>query len=177
MKKKENYTWKYAKNPGNIIEFCHYGKMGTLHKPLDFLVWDILRDLTNPLVTYIYLFLFIASANMQHRTYNLLVTYIYLFLFIASANMQPSFSRRSYLQLPPFTGVPERTQVELLAYPRVNSGIVMFMGQTGTDQRMSDFLLITLDNGIVKAVVNLGKELNAVKSIGFFGGEGLIFFM
>ena len=31
LKKKENYTWKFVKKPGNIMEFCHSGKMGTLY--------------------------------------------------------------------------------------------------------------------------------------------------
>ena len=31
-KLKENYTWKLVKNPGNIMEFCYYGKVGTLCK-------------------------------------------------------------------------------------------------------------------------------------------------
>ena len=31
LNKNENYTWKFVKkNPGNIMEFCHHGKMGTL---------------------------------------------------------------------------------------------------------------------------------------------------
>ena len=76
----------------------------------------------------------------------------------AAANVQPSFSGGSYVRLPPFQGVPERTEVELLVYPLVTSGIVMFMGQGGSDQRLSDFLIIALDNGIVKAAVNLGRN-------------------
>ena len=34
LKKKENYTWKFVKKPGNIMEFCHSGKMGTLKSPV-----------------------------------------------------------------------------------------------------------------------------------------------
>ena len=30
LNKNENYTWKFVKKPGNIMEFCHRGKMGTL---------------------------------------------------------------------------------------------------------------------------------------------------
>ena len=30
LNKNENYTWKFVKKPGNIMEFCHHGKMGTL---------------------------------------------------------------------------------------------------------------------------------------------------
>ena len=30
LNKNENYTWKFVKKPGNIKEFCHCGKMGTL---------------------------------------------------------------------------------------------------------------------------------------------------
>ena len=30
LNKNENYTWKFVKKPGNIMEFCHCGKMGTL---------------------------------------------------------------------------------------------------------------------------------------------------
>ena len=26
----ENYTWKFVNKNGNIMEFCHRGKMGTL---------------------------------------------------------------------------------------------------------------------------------------------------
>ena len=31
LNKNENYTWKFVKKPGNIMEFCHCGKMGTLY--------------------------------------------------------------------------------------------------------------------------------------------------
>ena len=30
LNKNENYTWKFVKKPGNIMEFCHRDKMGTL---------------------------------------------------------------------------------------------------------------------------------------------------
>ena len=30
LNKNENYTWKFVKKTGNIMEFCHRGKMGTL---------------------------------------------------------------------------------------------------------------------------------------------------
>ena len=30
LNENENYTWKFVKKPGNIMEFCHHGKMGTL---------------------------------------------------------------------------------------------------------------------------------------------------
>ena len=31
LNKNENYTWKFVKKSGNIMEFCHHGKMGTLY--------------------------------------------------------------------------------------------------------------------------------------------------
>ena len=31
LNKNENYTWKFVKKTGNIMEFCHLGKMGTLN--------------------------------------------------------------------------------------------------------------------------------------------------
>ena len=33
LNKNENYTWKFVNIPGNIMEFCHRGKMGTLGHP------------------------------------------------------------------------------------------------------------------------------------------------
>ena len=32
LNKNENYTWKFVIKPGNIMEFCHRGKMGTLYE-------------------------------------------------------------------------------------------------------------------------------------------------
>ena len=35
LNKNENYTWKFVKKPGNIMEFCHCGKMETLKVPFN----------------------------------------------------------------------------------------------------------------------------------------------
>ena len=34
LNKNENYTWKFVKKPGNIMDFSHCGKMGMLQLEL-----------------------------------------------------------------------------------------------------------------------------------------------